>query len=66
MKLHQETSALGAFGVVGLATFSCVIYFGYGARIPGALFGVLTLVFGGFVIALARVQRGKQWSGTSP
>jgi hypothetical protein len=60
MKLHEETSALGAFGFAGLAVFSFVIYFGFGVHLVGTLFGVVTILFGGLIATLARTQRSKQ------
>jgi uncharacterized membrane protein len=66
LKVHEETTALGLFGVTGLIVFSLTIYFGFGLHRIGILFGVVSVVFAGFILSLVRMQRSKKHAGRLP
>jgi len=60
LKVHEETTALGLFGVTGLIVFSLTIYFGFGLHRIGMLFGLFTVAFAGLILSVVRMQRSKK------
>ena len=60
MKTHEETAALGAFGVAGLIVISLTIYFGFGLHRVGILFGVVSIAFAGLILSVIRMQTAKK------
>ena len=60
LKVHEETTALGLFGVTGLIVFSLTIYFGFGLHRIGILFGLFTVAFAGLILSVVRMQRSKK------
>jgi hypothetical protein len=63
LKVQEETTALGLFGVTGLVLFSLTVYFGFGMHRIGILFGVVSVVFAGLILSLMRMQRSKKHAG---
>ena len=60
MKTHEETAALGVFGVVGLIVFSLTIYSGFGLHRLGILLGVVSIAFAGLILSAIRMQTSKK------
>lgn len=64
MKIHEETTALGAFGAVSLVAFSLTIYFGFGLHSIGILFGMVFIAFAWLILSVIWMQ-SKNRSGRS-
>ena len=60
MKTHEETAALGVFGVASLIVFSLTLYLGFGLRRIGMLFGVVSIAFAGLILSVIRMQTSKK------